>query len=130
MRDAETFLLDEGRIINGQQIEAFVIQASVPAQFKDKEFIRIRINSDNKPVKVEFFNDLPQLLAGNVQAELDTVTNPLALKDYYGFEQFIPRKTAAPKNRMQGRLLIFKIIHNLDEDFRVSTTDVQYKLLK
>jgi hypothetical protein len=130
MRDAETFLLDEGRIINGQQIEAFVIQASVPAQFKDKEFIRIRVNSDNKPVKVEFFNDLPQLLAGNVQAELDTVTNPLALKDYYGFEQFIPRKTAAPKNRMQGRLLIFKIIHNLDEDFRVSTTDVQYKLLK
>jgi hypothetical protein len=130
MRDLQTFLLDEGRIINGSQINAFVIQASVPVQYKDKEFIRIRINSDNKPVKVEFFNDLPQLLAGNVQAELDTVTNPQALKDYYGFEQFIPRKTAAPKNRMQGRLLIFKIIHNLDEDFRVSTTDVQYKLLK
>lgn len=130
MRDMETFLLDEGRIINGAQIEAFVIQASVPVQYKDKEFIRIRINSDNKPVRVEFFNDLPQLLAGNVQAELNTVVNPLALKDYYGFEQFIPRKSIVPKNRMQGRLLVFKIIHNLDEDFRVSTTDVQYKLLK
>jgi len=130
MRDMETYLLDEGRIINGELIDAFVIGASVPEQFRDKEFIRMRVNSDNKPVRIEFFNNLSQLLVDDVQAVLDTTTNPLALKDYYGFEQYIPRKTAPPRNRMQGRLLIFKIIHNLDEDFRITSTDVQYKALK
>ncbi len=130
VRGVETYLLDVGRIINGGLIEASVISASAVPQPADKEFVRIRVNSDNKPVKIEFFNNLSQLLNNNVQAELDTTTNPQALKDYYGFEQYIPRKLAAPNNRMQGRLLIFKIIHNLDEDFRITTTDVQYKSLK
>jgi len=130
VRGLETYLLDVGRIINGELIEASLISASATPQPSDKEFIRMRINSDNKPTKVEFFNTLSQLLNNNVQAELDTATNPTALKDYYGFEQYIPRKLAAPNNRMQGRLLVFKIIHNLDEDFRITTTDVQYKALK
>jgi hypothetical protein len=130
MRDLETYELDKGRIINGELIEAFVVQASVEQIYKDKEFIRIRVNSDNKPTRAEFFNNLPQLLNNDVQAVLDTATNPLAFKDYYGFEQYIPRKTSIPRDRMQGRLLIFKIIHNLDEDFRISSTDVQFKPLK
>ena len=95
----------------------------------DKEFIRIRVNSDNKPTKVEFFNDLQGLLIGDVKCELDTIANPLALKDYNGFEQYIPRQTIS-RDRMQGRLLIFKISHNLDEDFKIITTDIQYKQLK
>jgi hypothetical protein len=139
MRDMETYLLDEGRIINGELIEAHVIGSSSVysrssmnsySRTPDKEFVRIRVNSDTKPVRIEFFNDLNQLLSNNVQALLDTVANPLHLKNYYGYEQYIPRKTDTPFNRMQGRLLVFKIIHNLDEDFRITSTDVQYKGLK
>jgi hypothetical protein len=138
LRDLETYHLDQGRIINGSLVEAYLIQASAvvslttgfsKTNISDKEFIRIRINSDNKPTKVEFFDDLSQLIANNVQCEIDTIANPDALRDYYGFEHYIPRRTVN-RNRMQGRLLIFKIIHNLDEDFKVVTTDIQYKPLK
>jgi hypothetical protein len=139
MRNLETYLLDEGRIINGELIDAHVVTgsakssmtksyASVPVS--DKEFIRFRANSSTKPVRVEFFTLLEQYLNDDPQALLDTVANPLALKDYFGYEQYIPRKTLAPHDRMQGRLLIFKIIHNLDEDFRLSSSDIQYKPLK
>lgn len=129
MREFETYKLSSGRIISGAQVEAFVSQACGAVSPKDKEFIRIRVNSDNKPTKVEFFDDLSGLLINNVQATLDTVLNPLALKDYNGFEQYIPRKTVS-RDRIQGRLLIFKISHNLDENFKVITTDIQYKPLK
>jgi hypothetical protein len=139
MRNFETFLLDEGRIINGELIDAHVISTSsvyarssmtAYSRTPDKEFVRIRVNSDNKPVRIDFFNNLNQLLANDIQAFLDVNVNPLHLKDYYGYEQYIPRKTDAPHNRMQGRLLVFKIIHNLDEDFLITSTDVQYKGLK
>ena len=80
--------------------------------------------------KVEFFNDISQVKSNEPQAVLDTATNPLALKDYYGFEQFIPRKTDAPNYRMQGRIVLYKIIHNLEEDFKITDVGVQYKLLK
>lgn len=138
MREMETYILNEGRIISGEQVNAFLTQAcSVmksttgrnSVDISDKEFIRIRVNSDNKPTKVEFFNDLQGLLIGDVKCELDTIANPLALKDYNGFEQYIPRQTIS-RDRMQGRLLIFKISHNLDEDFKIITTDIQYKQLK
>jgi hypothetical protein len=138
MRQMETYRLNEGRVISGEQVKAFLVQScSVmnatkgrnSVDISDKEFIRIRVNSDNKPTKVEFFNDLQGLLIGDVKCELDTVANPLALKDYNGFEQYIPRQTTS-RDRMQGRLLIFKISHNLDEDFKIITTDIQYKQLK
>lgn len=130
MRDAETYELGVGRIINGELIEAFIVGASSIPQPRDKEFVRIRVNSDNKPVKIEFYDNTDQYVNDDVQAELDTTINPLALKNYYGFEQYIPRRIAAPYNRMQGRLLLFKIMHNLDEDFKVISTEVQYKPLK
>jgi len=138
MREMETYELNKGRIISGEQVDAFLTQvcsvntmgAGVnQSHVSDKEFIRIRINSDNKPTKVEFFEDLKGLLINDVKATLDTIANPLALKDYKGFEQYIPRQTTS-RDRMQGRLLIYKISHNLDEDFKIVTTDIQYKQLK
>ena len=130
MRNMQTYELNKGFILNGVPVEGFIIGGSSKEQFKDKEFVRIRINSDNKPTKVEFFNDISQVKSNEPQAVLDTATNPLALKDYYGFEQFIPRKTDAPNYRMQGRIVLYKIIHNLEEDFKITDVGVQYKLLK
>lgn len=130
MKNLETYELGQGYQINGQNIESHLITASSKNLFDDKEFTRIRINSDRKPVKVDFYDDLNQYLTSNVQATLDTTLNALALKNYYGYEQYIPRRTAAPKNRMQGRLLVFDIIHNLAEDFKIATVGIQSKKLK
>ena len=130
MRGVETYQLDKGKIINGEPIDAELVQACAAVQPKDKQYVRIRVNSDNKPTSIEFFNNLEQCLNNNVQAELDAVANPNILKDYHGFEQYIPRKTDAPHNRMEGRLLVFKIKHNLEEDFKVVSTAIQYKPLK
>ncbi len=138
MSGMETYSLNKGTIISGEQILAFITQVSAASSMgygssrvsvSDKEFIRIRVSSDNKPTKVEFFSDLAGLLINDVKATLDTIANPLALKDYNGFEQYIPRETIS-RDRMQGRLLIFKISHNLDENFKVVSTDIQYKPLK
>lgn len=129
-RNLETYELGKGFKINGENIEGVLWTASSKDLQDDKEFIRVRINSNRKPTKVEFFNTMDQAVQNNVQAELDTVTNPLALKDYNGFEQYIPRKTAPPKDRVQGRLAVYKIMHNLAEEFKVISTQVQAKKLK
>lgn len=132
-RGLSTFELNKGFIINDSPINASVVGLSAKEQPKDKEFARIRINSNNKPIKVEFYNNLSQVIAGTVQAELDTLTNGQALKDYYGFEQYIPRKLSSAdsnKPRMQGRLLLYKIIHNIEEEFKIIDTEVTYKPLK
>lgn len=127
MRDNETYKLNDGFIMNGSDsFESYLIGVTTPAQVVDKEFIRIRVASNVKPTKIEFFNSVEQALAGDVQCELSATQ----LKDYYGYEQYIPRKLLAPHFRVQGRLLVYKIIHNLAEDFKVVSTEVQYKPLK
>ena len=147
IKNSGTFLLDSGNTINGADIiselhnvsvgdVAYEDKIPVDNRSGDKEFDRIRVNSDVEPTSIEFFNNVTQYNNGTVQALIDNVANPLAMKDYYGFEGYIPRKTilnpADPeyKKRMQGRLLIYKIINIFDEGFKITTTDIQYKKLK
>lgn len=130
MRGLETYELDKGRIINGELIQAELINVCSAQRNKDKEFVRIRINSENMPIRVEFFDNFEQVLNNDVQAEIDTVSNPNALRDYNGFEQFVPCKLDPPNDRMQGRSMLFKIIHNADEPFKVVTTELEFKPLK
>ncbi len=130
MKDGERYELNKGTDINGSPVAGSVTQASSMQQMSGKEFIRVRVASDNKPSKIEFFNDLSQTTA---QSELDPSTNSLALKDYDGFEQYVPRKLSSvdsSRPRMQGRLLIYKIIHNLAESFKVIDAAINFKLLK
>ena len=92
-----------------------------------KEFIRIRVASDNKPVSVNFsYTDEGANLCTLSQA----IQGTRYLKDYGAYEQYIPREQSGDKYRLQGRLLIYKIIHNLEEHFEVVDVGVQYKLLK
>ena len=130
MRDGETYKLDEGNKIRGLDIFAWVLSAASPTQVKDKEFLRIRVNSDNKPLAVEFFTSMDDYLAGDVKALLDTTLNPLHLKDYYGYEQYIPRRLDNG-NRMQGRVMLYRITHqDAALEFTLVDTEVQYKQLK
>ncbi len=128
-RDLKTFELDKGFVINGSNIEMFLTQNTTPGRGAEMEFIKIQIDSDNKPTKVEFLDE-----DYNVLCKLDQASKgPLYLKDYDGWEQFIPRKdsgVSVNRERIQSRLLIYKIFHNLAEDFRVIESFVQYKKIK
>jgi hypothetical protein len=98
--------------------------------YSDKEFIRIRVNSKSKPKRIEFYDDYEQYKTGVPSSIVDATADPINIKDYFGFECYVPRKELAPHNRQQGRLVIFKIVSDEDENFFVSTTGVQYKTLK
>lgn len=132
MRDLTTYELDKGFIINGAIITCHADQAYSPPgkSRRGVEFERIHVNSNVKPIKIEFRDD-PN---GPVLCVLDQATKgPLYLKDYDGWEQGIPRKDASvsPKrDRVQGRLLIYRVIHNLAQDFRITDVGIQIKQLK
>ena len=127
MRDLSTFEVNKGFEINGSDITGFATQVSAQDQMDGKEFIRFRAASDNKPTRVEFL-DAPD---GSVLAALDpSIQGPLYLKDYRGFEQYIPRKQDSTRQRIQDRLLIFKVIHNKPEHFKIVNTMIDYKVIK
>ena len=129
LRDLTTFNLNEGYRINGLPIEYEAVQYYNPEPVTDKEFIRIRINSSKKPTRVEFTKEGD----GTVVSYLDPSQGPLYLKDYGGYEQYIPRTDAlvnVNRPRVQGRLIFSKIIHNLDEPFVLKDSGVQYKKIK
>ncbi len=130
-RAGETYALDLGTDINGASVTCYVIQASSMDQYADKEFTRLRINTGDKikPTKIEFF----EKENGPVICSLDPTLSSLYLKNYGGWEQWINRKdvaVSANRDRVQGRLLIFKISYQGVDKFRIIDTGVTYKLLK
>lgn len=129
MKGLETYRLDQGYKINGKDIVFEVEQVSAPNQPEGKEGLRIRINSDKKPTGVEFYDR-----EMNLMCKLDQASKgPLYLKNYNGFEQFIPRMDQSynfKRDRVQDRLFIYKILHNLAEDFYLVDTILQNKILK
>jgi hypothetical protein len=129
-RDFETYELNKGYIINGQPVEFSVYSAAAPESDKDKEFIRIRINSSKKPTNVQFFKEK----GGAVQCSLNQATQgAFYLKNYRGWENLIGRIDASVNpNRplLQGRLIVFGIFHNLAEEFSLSDTTIQFKKIK
>jgi len=125
-RDLEAYELNEGLVISGSPIVFQADQVANPEQMWGKEFIRFRAASNVKPTRVEFRDELGQA----VQAELDPSQGALYLKDYDGFEQYIPRRLAGDRNRMQGRVLIYRIIHDASEEFKIADSAIQYKKLK
>lgn len=130
MKGLNTYKLGEGNLLNGEEFECYVTGVSDEDSYSDKEFIRIRVNSHSKPKRVEFFDNYDEYQANNPSSVVDATVNPLNIKDYFGYECYIPRKAFAPYNRQQGREVIFRIVSDDDENFFISTTGVQYKVLK
>lgn len=129
MRQGETYELDKGYIINGNPIEFSVSQASSMDPFFEKEFMFININSDEKPTRVEFYNADNQLLCALDPA----IQGARYLKKYDGYYQHIPRQDAGisiGRDRVQDRLLVYKIIHNLEDKFVLKNSVVDYKIIK
>lgn len=130
-RNFETYQLEKGFTVNGSPVIFEVLAAAAPEQEADKEYIRIRVNSPEgqKPTRIEFYKEKN----GTLQCFLDPSQGPLYLKNYRGYEQFIGRILASVNSnrpRLQGRLVLFKIIHNLASEFRIIDVSLQYKKLK
>lgn len=129
-KDFVTYELGIGNLIDGQEIECYLTNVSDKEIYFDKEFIRIRVNANFKPDKIFFYDSYDDYKVDNFSSVVDATLNPIAIKDYFGYECYIPRKLAAPNYRQQGRLVIFKIVSTEQEDFLITSTGVQYKALK
>lgn len=134
-RTLQTYELGSGYLINGLPIEGYLInRTSMPTQAIEKEFISININTGKrgtmKPTEVQFLDE--ETLA--VLCSLSQAQNgPLYLKQYDGWFQFIPRKDASvssSRERLQGRILYYKIIHTFEEEFKIVNSIVQSKNIK
>ena len=125
-----TFELGIGNQINGEDMLCYVSGLSDAVIIADKEFIRIRVNSNSKPEKIFFYKSFSDYKADIFDSVVDAVAIPLSIKNYFGYECYIPRSVVAPHYRNQGRVLIFKIVSTADEEFLVTSTAVQYKALK
>lgn len=130
MKDGKTYELGIGNQIDGEDMQCYVTGLSDKEIYSDKEFIRIRVNSNSKPDKIYFYDSYKKYVANNYSSVVDATVNPIAIKDYFGYECYIPRKMVAPNHRQQGRVVLFKIVSTTDEDFLVTSTGVQYKALK
>jgi hypothetical protein len=130
MKRGRTYELGIGNQIDGKDMECYVTGLSNAVVVVDKEFIRIRVNSNSKPEQVYFYKSYEDYKNDNYDSIVDTTVTPLAMKDYFGYECYIPRSFYPPHERNQGRVVIFKIVSSQDEEFLVATTALQYKQLK
>lgn len=125
--------LDKGFLIDGEAIQAYLIQNTSVNIVEEKEFISIEVNTgprgEMKPTSIVFMDE-----EMNILCELNaSLFGQNYLKQYSGWWNQIPRKRVeiSPKReRVQYRLILFKIIHTFEEDFKIVSSVIQYKTLK
>lgn len=117
----KTYHLHDGTEINGAPITAYLLDVVSKGGLDTKEYIRLRVNSDNSPTSIEIYNKKTDTFSGLNQSVITQFRN------YGGFENYVPRNTLTDGNRMQGRSMVYKVIHNLEEPFKIVTTQVTSK---
>jgi hypothetical protein len=130
MKGSGTYELGIGNQINGDDMPCYLTGVSDAVIIADKEFIRIRVNSNSKPEQIYFYKSYDDYKTDTYDSVVDANAVPLSIKNYFGYECYIPRSIYAPYERNQGRMVIFKIVSSADEEFLVTSTAVQYKALK
>ena len=126
-RDLKTYTLNVGDEINGSPIVGRALIGFAPESDKDKEFIRIRVNSKNKPQEISIYDTVG---GAKIYEISQTALGAMYVKNYRGYEAYIGRVLASVNSsrpRIQGRLLIAEIIHTLAEDFKIVDVTVEYK---
>lgn len=133
-RNLESFELEKGFLINSSPIEGFLINRTSSNQPFEKEFISINVNTGKrgtmKPTSIEFLDEETLSVLCRLN---NTTKGPLYLKQYDGWFQMIPRKDASVslnRERLQSRILFFKIIHNFEEEFKITNSVIQSKIIK
>ncbi len=130
MKGSGTYELGIGNQIDGKDMECYLTGVADTNIIIDKEFIRIRVNSNSKPERIYFYKSYDDYKTDSFDSVVDATLIPLSIKNYFGYECYVPRSLFAPHYRNQGRLMIFKIVSTEDEEFLVTSTAVQYKGLK
>lgn len=131
LRDGEHWVLDNGPVISGAPVEAWVKGASAMMPTTRMEWVRYKAIASNKPDRVEFYDQDNQLVAWLDPSE--PAQGPLYLKLEDGWEQYIPRKHGSIdplRRRIQGRLIFHKTIHTSDAPFKVISLSIQTKPIK
>jgi len=132
---AECYDLDIGYSINNQDIYSEVIIPISVANTRTSEnvsmeceFPDFRISSINSPTKVQFTDNVEQMNNNQILCEVLAID----LRDRHGWEQGIPRKNplvAGNNDRLQGRAIVMKVIHQAYEPFTIHNVSVSYKRL-
>lgn len=133
LREGKSYELDKGFLIKDLPIIAELIQHTSIELSKEKEFITIEINTGPrgkmKPTEIVFMDEeMTELCRVN-----EALFGPGYLRQYDGWWNQIPRKEVAAspsRDRVQYRLILFKIIHDQEEDFKVVSSVIQYKEIK
>lgn len=133
LKNLSRFRLNEGFTIDNLPITAYLIQHTSIELVEEKEFISIEVNTGPrgtmKPTEIIFMDENQNELCRLNQSLFGT----RYLKQYNGWWNQIPRKeiSASPnRDRVQYRLLLYKIIHTFGEEFKIVTSVIEYKNLK
>lgn len=130
---AGTYILNIGNIINDANIEAGILQGSTGGselQTASKEFVRYRIASSDKPIRVEFYDSLDDFRNGVIASFIDSSFSALYLKNYFAYEAYVPRHKDSPFNRQQGLYVLVYIRYNGDNPFSIVDSVMKFKILK
>lgn len=131
-RNSVAYNLDAGTyVMNGQPVRFEMYYPESLSPRDEKEFIRIRVNSERsqKPDQIIFYDPSQAAACDMSQANF----GPLYLKWYDGWEQFIPSRYPNPsggQERLQERLIFVRIIHTLPSSFSLVMSSIQSKILK
>lgn len=125
------YLLDDDEYYyNSALLEAKLVGISNQEQPFEKEFIAFKTMTNNKPTRINFAESISGLPECSLYEGMSTPVNTYYLKDYGGWTNKIPRKTAGDRDRLQSRYLAYEIIHDENEDFILIDTIINYKTLK
>ena len=112
---------------SGVPMEAQLEYAISPVPYETKEAIDIDIFSDHKPTSVTIGSESTY----SNPSFISSLLGVRYLRDFVGhFYGFIPRRTTAPRNRMQNVYFYIKLIHTTAETFVVRLVKTGYKILK
>ena len=132
MRNLTTFRLKDftSNLINGINVNGFVIISVAPQKGLTAELIDILTHSDQIPIRVEF----SETESGLPECKLDSSISTFYLRNYRGsWYNQCPRKEAIPPStsrfRLQNTQFFIKIIHNAQGQFIIRDVITGYKLL-
>ena len=121
-KNGKIYEIHSGNIINEANIDSslkFIVSQEAGVS---KEFVRFRISSSRKPLVIRFYaNSFDAASTGFIAAD--------EMRDYGGFEQYIPRRIDN-KLRHQGKYLYVEIFDNEEESIVVRGVDIQIKKLQ
>ena len=129
-----TFLLDDGYIMNGSNVAAWVLNSFNPKEGynESKEFIRTRTSCNFMPDQILFFQTVELYNSGTPHS----VVSGFPMQKNYGgdlspsYESYVPRGTNPPNYRNQGRYAIVQTFYAQPTEWFISSQAIQYKILK